>query len=151
VWRHGLAGFLAAAAVGVLVAVGSAGRGGRGGGGASRGWVSSHAVTVREVLTAVNAVPVDPRAAGPAAMADACLPVERAGDAMLAAHPAPDARLTRAWTAVAHDVGIVARFCRDAAARGDTTMLEEVPNYFALTGATVEHLRVVMASYGPAM
>ena len=145
-------GLSAVVAIAVVVGVVAVGRGGASDEPArARAWLGRYGTTARAVLVAVNGVPVDTRAAGPAGMAAACVPLARATGSMRAALPAPDPRLARAWSAVAHDVGVVAGFCIDTAARRDVTMLGEVPNYLALTAGAFEHLRVVMASYGPSL
>jgi len=145
-------GLSAVVAIAVVVGVVAFGRGGASDEPArARAWLGRYGTTARAVLVAVNGVPVDTRAAGPAGMAAACVPLARATGSMRAALPAPDPRLARAWSAVAHDVGVVAGFCIDAAARRDVTMLGEVPNYLALTAGAFERLRVVMASYGPSL
>src|SRR5690348_6769763 len=145
-------GLSAVVAIAVVVGVVAVGRGGASDEPArARAWLGRYGTTARAVLVAVNGVPVDTRAAGPAGVAAACVPLARATGSMRAALPAPDPRLARAWSAVAHDVGVVAGFCIDTAARRDVTMLGEVPNYLALTAGAFERLRVVMASYGPSL
>jgi hypothetical protein len=112
----------------------------------TRAWSATHHADLAATLAAADAVPRDPRTAPLVTTRRACAALATAGVRMRADVPSPDGQLTRAWSTVADDVGTVATFCLDAAGRGDRAMLDEVPNYLALTGMHVEELRARLAA-----